>query len=207
MIAASNPNHCISPGARHTINKRGNLHTLWQSTEWVRESEAYKARHFPLCSRCGRIAHIIPGHSGEDYTPHEMKRYIDKVRKDQVVPLCPQCNRMESKGRHPCPSCIEMHREDPDHYIRYIGQDQELCWSCEHGADGIIPLRKTKHPYAARKRSAPFRQNTYRAHPCRSHLRSGRCSRSTAYAQCEHSAKNALRDCGKFMARKKAVTP
>jgi hypothetical protein len=124
---------CTNPQRTHIENKRGHLGRIWKTPEWLKESAAYKARHFPVCSRCFRVAHIVPGHSGEDYLPGNMRFYIDRVRKDQVVPLCHQCNKEESKGKHPCPSCIDKHREDPDHWIRYIGQGEELCWPCEHG--------------------------------------------------------------------------
>jgi hypothetical protein len=119
------------PQQVRTDNRRETLDTIWESPEWKAESAAYKARHFPLCTRCGCVAHIVPGHTAADYTPAEIGRYIQKVRDDQVVPLCHKCNRMESKGRRPCPGCIGRHREDPTHYIRYIGQDQDRCHCCE----------------------------------------------------------------------------
>lgn len=74
---------------------------------------------------------IVPGHCDEDYL--DIPTYIQKVREDKVVPLCPRCNRMESKGKHPCPSCIEKHAADPTHWINYITQNQERCRQCEPG--------------------------------------------------------------------------
>lgn len=190
-MQAATRHSCTCPQATHTTNKKHGLRSIWHTPEWKKESAAYRARHFPVCSRCGRVGPILPGHSGEDYGPAEMAHYIDKVRKDQVVPLCRTCNMMEAKGKHPCPDCITRHREDPDHHIRYIAQGEERCWACEHGADGIVPPRSRK---ASRKRRTPV-------HPCRSHLMSGRCQKSRVYAQCEYSARGALRDCEKARPR------
>ena len=192
-MQAATIHSCTCPQAIRVTNKRSTLRSIWQTPEWKRESTAYRKRHFPVCSRCYRVGPIVPGHSGEDYSPANMRFYVDRVRKDQVEPLCPACNLMESKGKHPCPDCIERHREDPDHHIRYINQGQERCWSCEHGSDGIIPLRrKTRRARKVRHVSE---------HPCKSHMRSGRCARSRVYAQCEYSARDALRECEMAKAR------
>ena len=190
-MQAATIHSCTCPQQIRVNNKRAGLVSIWQTAAWKKEAAAYRQRTFPLCSRCGRIAHIVPGHSGEDYAPHEMKRYIDKVRKDQVVALCQKCNKEESRGRHPCPDCITHHSEDPDWYIRYIGQGEERCWSCEHGGDGCVPVGKR---HGLRIRKVP-------AHPCRSHLMTGRCLRSPTYSQCPHAAKNAFRDCEKARPR------
>lgn len=195
MIAATR-HSCTCPEQIRVNNKRAGLRSIWHSPEWKKESAAYKARHFPFCARCLRVSHIVPGHSGEDYSPAQMRYYIDKVHRDQVVPLCPTCNMMESKGKHPCPDCIVLHREDPDHHIRYIAQGEERCWSCEHGADGIVSLRSRK---TRRNRKSP-------AHPCRSHLMGGRCQKSRIYEQCTYAARNALRECEKARARAGAAS-
>ena len=142
----------ICPNEIRIANRRAGLGTIWQSRAWRKESTAYKGRHFPICSRCGCVGPIVPGHSGEDYSPAEMHDYIGKVRRDEVVPLCHRCNKHEAKGRHPCPHCIEKHREDPEHFIRYIGQDRELCVRCEREAAGLSTApqntyrRKSRHP-------------------------------------------------------------
>ena len=120
------------PEAIRTANHRHQLKSIWRSKEWRVTTAAYKARHPAKCSRCGKEGPIVPGHSGEDYSHGEMATYIQKVREDKVVPLCPRCNKMEAKGRHPCPSCVEKHRTDPSHWIRYIGQGEEICFHCRN---------------------------------------------------------------------------
>jgi len=178
------------PQEIHVANKRSNLRLVWRSPEWKKESAAYKARTFPVCSRCFRVGPIVPGHSGTDYTHHEMKSYIDKVREDRVVPLCHQCNKYEAKGRHPCPECIAAHREDPNHYIRYIVQGDELCWGHEHGADGIIPGRKVRYT---------------NMHSCDWHGKGQSCANPLRRDKiCPYSSRKARDQCNAdhFMARK-----
>lgn len=185
----------ICPQEIRIANKRAGLGTIWQSQEWRDESTAYKARHPPVCSRCGCVGPIVPGHSGEDYTPAEMHDYIGKVRRDEVQPLCHRCNKMEAKGRHPCPSCIEKHREDPEHFIRYIGQDQEVCGFCER-QDAGLPVT----PAARWKRKQ--RRTT---HPCDHNKGLQRCFREGRITICPYSARNAASRCDPdhFKAREK----
>ena len=190
MIAATK-HSCICPQATHTINKRAGLGSIWRTEEWRLESDAYRARHFPFCSRCMTVARIVPGHSGEDYGPGEIKKYVQKVRDDQIVPLCHRCNRMEAKGRHPCLGCIAKHREDQDHFIRYIGQDQELCFVCEHGGDG------TASHHGAKLR--------HRRHSCAWNKGNQRCSNPLRHDRiCPYSSRDAAGRCDPdhFMARK-----
>ena len=184
----------ICPQEIRIANHRAGLGTIWQSHEWKTESTAYKARHFPVCSRCGCVGPIVPGHSGEDYSPAEMQDYIGKVRRDETPPLCHRCNRMESKGRHPCPSCIEKHREDPEHFIRYIGQDQEVCRFCENEAAGIPTTKGWLHP----KRN--------RRHPCAHNIGHQRCQRGDGCLRiCSWSSRKA-HGCEYFEARVVALS-
>lgn len=120
-----------NPGAIALINNRANLTSIWQTPEWRKESAAYKTRHPAKCSRCGTVGPIVPGHSEEDYHPDMFESYLQKVRNDECAPLCLRCNRMESKGKHPCPDCVTKHNTDPAHRINYITQKEERCRQCE----------------------------------------------------------------------------
>jgi hypothetical protein len=155
---------CTCPEATHTANNRANLSDIWQTPEWIGESNAYKGRHFPICSRCGTVGPIVPGHKEGDYK--DMATYIQKVREDRVVSLCHRCNKEESKGRHPCPSCIERHREDPDHWIRYIGRDQEVCPECrtpeEKAASEVKAIGFRRFVRGVRDRDNAKRREIYR---------------------------------------------
>jgi hypothetical protein len=166
-------------------NHRAGLRSIWRSRVWRKASGDYKARHPAKCSRCGKEGPIVPGHSGEDYSPEMTESYIQKVRDDQVVPLCPRCNQQEAKGKHPCPSCIAKHAADPEHWIRYIGQDQEICFHCEH------PEK--------RKRERPTR------HPCLCNIGQQRCRRNGQVLVCPYPPRTAQQRCDPdhFVARKK----
>jgi len=147
------------PQKIRTENHHRDLRSIWNSPEWKTASREYKARHPAKCSRCGREGPIVPGHTPEDYD--DMATYIQKVRDDQVVPLCPRCNQQEAKGKHPCPSCIEKHRTDPEHRINYIGQDQEQCRQCE--PDYNPETSKYRHEQGNRVRRRLSRES-YRVH-------------------------------------------
>lgn len=136
-------------------NHRRDLRSIWNSPEWKTESKAYKARHPAKCSRCGKEGPIVPGHRQEDYD--DMPSYIQKVREDRAIPLCPRCNLQESKGRRPCPSCIEKHAADPSHYIHYIGQGEESCFNCRNPE---VRKRKKESHHACLRRAGT--QQCYR---------------------------------------------
>ena len=173
-------NHCTNPQRTRIENQRAELRIVWNSPEWIEASAAYKARHPQICSRCGREGPIVPGHCDDDYK--DIPAYIQKVRLDQVVPLCWQCNKMESKGRHPCPSCIEKHRTDPAHPIRYITQDKETCFKCK-GWSAINA-----------------RRNDRNRHPCGNHSSQQRCLRDGRVFICAWTAKK-CRGCKHFRER------
>jgi hypothetical protein len=92
-----------------------------------------------------------------------MPSYIRKVRNDQVVPLCPRCNQQEAKGKHPCPVCIEKHRNDPEHRINYITRDQESCRMCE--PDYNPETSKYRHEHGNRIKNRLNRKQYRKHHP------------------------------------------
>jgi hypothetical protein len=181
-VSSAASHHCTCPEAIRTENRRQILKSIWRSREWRDVSHAYKARHPPVCSRCGKVGLIVPGHSGEDYSHGEMATYIQKVQNDQVVPLCHSCNKNESKGKHPCPSCIRKHVKDPDHYIQYIGQGEEMCYRCEN------PIKK--------------KQMITPRHICGNRHGVQRCLRDGRVFICTRSSKTAP-GCDHFVVRKK----
>ena len=142
-------------------NHRKDLRSIWNTKEWRTESKAYKARHPARCSRCGKEGSIVPGHTEEDY--RDMPSYIRKVRNDQVVPLCPRCNQQEAKGKHPCPVCIEKHRNDPEHRINYNTRDQESCRMCE--PDYNPETSKYRHEHGNRIKNRLNRKQYRKHHP------------------------------------------
>lgn len=120
---------CTCPATIAMKNHRDDLKVIWRSNEWKEANKIFHNLHLDnTCDRCGQVGTIVPGHTSEDYL--DMVSYITKVRENRCTPLCPRCNRNESKGKRPCPSCIEKHKTDPEHWIRYIGQDQETCGDC-----------------------------------------------------------------------------
>ena len=201
------PYHCTCPQEIRTENRRNVLRCVWRSPEWIEASTAYKARHPPVCSRCGREGKIVPGHCDEDYK--DMSTYIQKVRDDQVPPLCSQCNRNESKGRHPCPECVGKHQDDPAHKIHYIGQGKEVCYFCEPGV--VVRTRREIREMKKREQDA-YRKlqhrkyNSHRVwHACDWHGSSQRCGNPLRRDRiCPYSSRDAADRCDPdyFMARK-----
>jgi hypothetical protein len=116
----------MTPDLNHSITvHRANLREIWKSPEWKEANAIFHSFHPDnRCERCGRVGKIVPGHTSEDY--RDMSSYIRKVRQNRCEALCPTCNWQESKGRKPCPECVKQKKER----IRYIGQDQEMCFHC-----------------------------------------------------------------------------
>lgn len=153
--------HCTSPPNIQIQNHHKTLGSIWRSREWRTTSKEYKARHPAKCSRCGKEGPIVPGHCAEDYL--DIPTYIQKVRDDHVEPLCPRCNQQEAKGKHPCPSCIENHKADPEHRINYITQHQEQCRQCE--PDYNPEASKFRHEHGNRIKNRLNRENYREHHP------------------------------------------
>ena len=200
------PYHCICPQRTRIDNHHIELKRIWKSPEWIEASTAYKVRHPSVCSRCGREGPIVPGHCDDDYK--DIPTYIQKVRDDQVVPLCPQCNRNESKGRHPCPSCVEKYRTDPSQYIHYIGQGKETCYLCEPGmvVRTRTELREMKKAERDAYRKLQHRKYNHRVwHACYWHGSGQRCGNPLRRDRiCPYSSRDAADRCDPdhFTARK-----
>jgi hypothetical protein len=180
MTETAAAHHCTNPQRTRIENQRTELNRVLKTPEWIEASTAYKARHPPVCSRCGCEGPIVPGHCAEDYK--DMATYIQKVRLDQVVPLCWKCNKKESQGLHPCPACVEKHRDDPAHPIRYIAQGKETCSRCEGW-----PAKNVRLRYRIR-------------HPCGNRAGQQRCLRDGRVFICAWTAKK-CRGCEHFRER------
>jgi hypothetical protein len=113
----------MTPDLNHSISVHNTkMAQYWKVPEYIIERKAFIKRN-PVCCRCGRPA-TTPVHSPEDYLNYD--RYLAAVVNDKCVPLCSACNLMERSNRRPCPECIKQKKE----HIRYIGQDQEMCFYC-----------------------------------------------------------------------------
>ena len=109
-------------------------------------------------------------------TPHHPNdgRYDDEYWADlrECEPWYHICHRNHHKGWIRCPECGGWMRPGFDR-----------CYLCSN--HGKTKTRKPKVP----------------AHPCRSHLMTGRCRKSPISQQCTFAARNALKDCQKAQPR------
>ena len=107
-------------------NHHKTMQKWWTFPDYIHERQEFVRRN-PTCIRCGRPA-VTPGHSHEDYILYE--RYLNAVKDDKCDPLCSACNLMERKNCRPCPNCCIEYHLGKKNKIKYITQDEEVCYGC-----------------------------------------------------------------------------
>jgi len=121
---------------------RKHLQAIWRSGVWTEAKVKFLEHHTDnKCERCGRVGHIVPGHTSSDYL--DMPSYVVKVKENKVEALCPTCNWMESKGRAPCKKCITAYQVSGGQTeIHYPPQFMELCRDCCDPGEVAIQKRE-----------------------------------------------------------------
>lgn len=146
----------------------------------------------PFCERCGKPTTTALHYCSDYHQGYE--HYVSVVENLTVLAGCQRCNREEMRNKRPCPQCIAEYRTNTEWKIRYISEDDYVCFAHLPQDYQIRFKQLAKIRRLNRTATARF--------PCKFRLVRQGCSNSRHVGACGRSAKHA-EGCDYFQERKK----